>query len=198
MASRGNSKARTEILEMLKEDHQRVKKAFKMAEKLHEQEDHEELQALVEQTCTEVEIHAQLEEELFYPAAREALKEGDLIDEAEVEHGSAKALIAELQGIASPDDPKYFATFKVLGEYLKHHIKEEENELFEQLGGGRSKVQWEELQQQMLTMRESLMAEKMGVEAEGEEPQAPRGASRSRSGGRGRTEQSADREETVE
>jgi hemerythrin-like domain-containing protein len=162
MANRGNSRAKNEILDMLREDHQRVKKAFKSAEKLHEQEAHEDLQALVEQTCAEIKIHAQLEEELFYPVAREAMSEEDLIEEAEVEHGSAKALMQQLEELA-PEDPKYFATFKVLGEYLKHHIKEEENELFEQLSSGRSKVQWEELQQQMLTMRESLMAE-MGLE----------------------------------
>lgn len=166
MASRGNSRARNEILEMLKEDHQRVKKAFKTAEKLHEQDEDEELQALVEQTCIEIQIHAQLEEELFYPAAREAVKEPDLIEEAEVEHGSARTLIEQLQAM-TPDDPKYFATFTVLAEYVKHHIKEEENELFEQLGSSRSKVQWEELQQQMLTMRETLMAE-MGLAEEEE------------------------------
>lgn len=195
MAGRGNSRAKNEIIEMLKEDHLRVKKAFKTAEKLHSQEQHEELQALVEQTCAEVQVHAQLEEELFYPACREALKEEDLIEEAEVEHGSAKALIEQLQGM-SVEDPKYMATFKVLGEYLKHHIKEEENELFEQLSTGRSKVAWEELQQQMLTMQASLMAE-MGLAAdEDEEQEEPQSASRSR--GRSRSEQSADQEETVE
>jgi hemerythrin-like domain-containing protein len=196
MASRGNSRAKNEILEMLKEDHQRVKKAFKTAEKLHQEEEHEELQALVEQTCAEIQVHAQLEEELFYPAAREAVKDEDLIEEAEVEHGSAKALIEQLQGMP-PEDPKYFATFTVLGEYLKHHIKEEENELFEQLSSGRSKVAWEELQQQMLTMRETLMAEMGLAEEEGEEQEETRGT-RSRSGGRSRSEQSADQEETVE
>ena len=197
MASRGNSKARNEILEMLKEDHQRVKRAFKTAEKLHSQDAHDELQALVEQTCAEVQVHARLEEELFYPAAREAVKEEDLIEEAEVEHGSAKALMQQLEGL-SPDDPKYMATFTVLGEYLKHHIREEETELFEQLGSSRSKVQWEELQQQMLTMRETLMAE-MGLgEEEGEEQEQSRSATRARSGGRRRSEQSADQEEAVE
>lgn len=197
MASRGNSKARSEILEMLKEDHQRVKKAFKTAERLHSQDARDELQALVEQTCAEVQVHARLEEELFYPAAREAVKEEDLIEEAEVEHGSAKALIQQLQEL-SPDDPKYMATFTVLGEYLKHHIREEETELFEQLGSSRSKVQWEELQQQMLTMRESLMNEMGLSEEEGEEQEPTRSATRSRSGGRSRSEQSADQEETVE
>ena len=168
MASRGNPRAKNEILDMLREDHQRLKKAFKTAEKLHEQQEHGELQALVEHTCAEIQVHARLEEELFYPAAREAMKEEDLIEEAEVEHGSAKALMQQLEGM-SPEDPKFFATFRVLGEYLKHHIKEEENELFEQLGSGRSKVRWEELQQQMRTMRESLMAEMGLVEEEGEE-----------------------------
>lgn len=194
MASRGNPKARAEILEMLKEDHQRVKKAFKTAEKLHEEEAHDELQALVEQTCAEIQIHAQLEEELFYPAAREAVKEEDLIEEAEVEHGSAKALMQQLEQLGS-DDPKYFATFKVLGEYLKHHIKEEENELFEQVVG-RSTVQWEELQQQMLALRETLMAEKGMAEETTEEEQKPaRSGSRAR---RSRTDQAAEQEETVE
>jgi hemerythrin-like domain-containing protein len=191
MASgRGNSKARNEIFEMLKEDHQRVKKAFKAAQKLDPEEDSEELQALVEETCMDIEIHARLEEELFYPAAREALKEQDLIEEAEVEHGSAKALIAQLREL-SPDDPKYAATFKVLGEYIKHHVKEEETELFEQLSG-RTKVQWEELQQQMLTMRETLMAE-MGF---GEEEEEEDSRARSRSGRR--SEQAADQEDTFE
>ena len=195
MAGRGNARAKNEIIEMLKEDHVRVKKAFKTAEKLHSEEQHEELQALVEQTCAEVQIHAQLEEELFYPACREAVKEEDLIEEAEVEHGSAKALIEQLQGM-SVEDPKYMATFKVLGEYLRHHIKEEENELFAQLSTGRSKVAWEELQQQMLTMQASLMAEMGLAEDEDEEQEAPQPASRSR--GRSRSEQSADQEETVE
>jgi hemerythrin-like domain-containing protein len=195
-SGRNNSKARNEIIEMLKADHLKVKKAFRTAQKLDAQEDREDLQALVEQTCAEIEVHARLEEELFYPAAREALKEQDLIDEAEVEHGSAKALIAQLREL-SPDDEKYTATFKVLGEYLKHHIKEEETELFEQVGG-RSKVQWEELQQQMLTMRETLMAE-MGLGEEqdaAEEESKP--AARSRAAARSRSEQSADQEETVE
>ena len=196
MASRGNPKARAEILEMLKEDHQRVKKAFKTAEKLHEEEAHDELQALVEQTCAEIQVHAQLEEELFYPAAREAVKEEDLIEEAEVEHGSAKVLMQQLEELGS-DDPKYFATFKVLGEYLKHHIKEEENELFEQIGG-RSTVQWEELQQQMLALRETLMAEKGMADATAEEEtKLAQSGSRSRAG-RSRKNQAAEQEETVE
>lgn len=166
MASRNNSAARNEIIEELKEDHKRVRQAFRQAEKLDAEEDGEELKAIVDQTCAELEVHARLEEELFYPAAREALKEAELIDEAEVEHGSAKALIAQLRGMG-PDDEKYAATFKVLGEYINHHVKEEEGEMFPGLEG-RSGVQWEELQQQMQTRREELMSE-MGLEEVDEE-----------------------------
>ena len=194
MASRNNSKARTEIIDLLKEDHQKAKKAFKAAEKLHEQEAHDELQALVEQTCNELEVHTRLEEELFYPAAREVIKDQDLMEEAEIEHASAKSLIQQLREM-SPDDPKYAPTFTVLGEYVKHHIKEEENEMFEQVSG-RSKVQWEELQQQMLTMRETLMAE-MGL-AETEETEAAAPSARRTRSSRGRAQQMAEQEETVE
>jgi hemerythrin-like domain-containing protein len=198
MASRNNSKARTEILDMLKEDHARVKKAFRDAQKLDPQDDAEELQMIVEQTCAEIEIHARLEEELFYPAVREAIKDTELVDEAEVEHGSAKALIAQLREM-TPDSEKYAPTFKVLGEYLKHHIKEEEKELFEQLN--RTRIEWEELQQQMLTMRETLMVE-MGLLEEEEEdleevaPSASKSSGGRRSGRR--QEQGSDLEETVE
>ena len=166
MASRNNSAARSEIIEELKADHRRAKQAFREAEKLDAEQDGEELQAIVEHTCAELEVHARLEEEVFYPAARETLKEEDLVDEAEVEHNSAKALIAQLREMG-PEDEKYAATFKVLGEYVNHHIKEEENEMFPGLEG-RSGAQWEEVQQQMLTKREQLMSE-MGLVQEGEE-----------------------------
>jgi len=166
MASRNNSAARSEIIEELKEDHKRVRQAFRQAEKLDAEEDGEELKEIVDQTCAELEVHAQLEEELFYPAARAVLKEADLVDEAEVEHMSAKALIAQLREM-SPEDEKYAATFKVLGEYVNHHIKEEENEMFPGLQG-RSGVEWEQVQQQMETRREQLMSE-MGLMQEVEE-----------------------------
>ena len=166
MASRNNSAARSGIIEELKQDHKRVKQAFREAEKLDAEEDGEELKAIVDQTCAELEVHARLEEEVFYPAAREVLKEEDLIDEAEVEHGSAKALIAQLREMG-PDSEKYQATFKVLGEYINHHVKEEENEIFPGLEG-RSGAAWEEVRDQMMTRREELMAE-MGLTQDAEE-----------------------------
>lgn len=168
MASRNNSSARNEILEMLKEDHKRAKKAFRDFEKLDVQGDPESAQALVDQTCAELEMHTTLEEEVFYPAVRQAVKEEDLVEEAEVEHGSAKQLIAQLREL-SPDNPKFAATFKVLGEYVKHHIKEEEGEMFEQLG--RSKVDWEGVLEEMLERRAEL-EQQLGLVEEAEESEA--------------------------
>lgn len=147
--------ARDAVLEMLKEDHKRVKKAFRDFEKLDVVEDRKECANLVARTCNDLKVHAQLEEDLFYPALRGSIEE-DLIDEAEVEHKSAKMLIAELEGM-SPDDEKYSATFTVLGEYVKHHVREEESEMFQQLG--RAKIDWDGLLESMQARREELMGE---------------------------------------
>lgn len=162
--NRADSTARNIILTMLKDDHKRVKKAFRDFEKLDPHENAEECRKLVQHTCGELEVHATLEEELFYPAARAYLNEEDLIDEAEVEHASAKALIAQLKGM-DPDDDKFAATFKVLGEYIKHHIREEENEMFPQLG--RAKLDWQGMSEEISSRREELMQEFLPQEAAG-------------------------------
>jgi len=152
--------AREQVLELLKDDHKHVKKHFREFEKLDPEQEPEAAQQLATRVCDELEVHTQLEEELFYPAAREALagkEEEDLLDEAEVEHASAKQLIAELRAL-QPEDPKFKAHFTVLSEYVKHHVKEEESELFEKLG--RAKIQWEPLLQDMLDRQQELKAEK--------------------------------------
>jgi len=168
-SSRSNTNARNEIIALLKEDHQRAKKAFRQFEKLDPEQDAEACQELVQQTCSELEVHADLEEELFYPAAREALPEEDLVEEAEVEHMTVKVLIEQLKSMTAADE-KFAATFKVLGEYVKHHIKEEETEMFESLG--RSSVDWGALQQEMMSRREDLMVEKGLASGEAEESQS--------------------------
>ena len=85
---------------------------------------------MAEQICQMLTVHATIEEELFYPAAREALGEdADLVDEADIEHASAKELIAQIEG-SSPEDDHFDARVKVLGEYIDHHVKEEEGEMF--------------------------------------------------------------------
>jgi hypothetical protein len=162
---------------MLKDDHKRVKKAFKSFEKLDPQEDMEECEAIVQHTCAELQVHAALEEEVFYPAVRAALDEQDLLDEAEVEHMTAKELIHQLETM-SPDEDKYAARFTVLGEYVQHHVKEEEKEMFPKLQ--KAKIDWPMLQQEMEARREELMAELMPEEEEEEEEEAPPPRARTR------------------
>lgn len=84
---------------------------------------------LVEQICTELSVHAQVEEEIFYPAVKAAMKDHSLVSEAVVEHATLKDLIAQVEGI-EPDGEMFDAKIKVLSEYVKHHVKEEQNEIF--------------------------------------------------------------------
>ncbi len=190
MASKQAS-AREQVLELLKEDHKHVKKHFREFEKMDPEQDPEACQQLALRVCDELEVHAQLEEELFYPAAREAMagKEGeDLIDEAEVEHTSAKQLIAELRNLP-PEDPKFKAHFTVLAEYVKHHVKEEESEMFEKLG--RAKIQWEPLLQDMLDRQQELKSEKGLAEANEPDVEEALQGARSKTGGNARATRSA-------
>ena len=115
-------------IDLLKEDHQYVKQAFRHFEKM-DHEDHEAVQGLVSQVCDALKAHTRVEEELFYPAVRRKIDDEDLMNEAEVEHDSARILIRRLEKM-KPNDPKYVATFTVLGEYIDHHVKEEEKEMF--------------------------------------------------------------------
>lgn len=152
-STRAAAAARTEVLGQLKDDHKRVKKAYRDFQKLDREEDPEACEALVSQVLDELSVHAAVEEELLYPAARDAIDEADLIDEAEVEHESMHALIEQLRGM-SPDDEKYAARFTVLCEYVLHHVKEEEGEMFPQLE--RAKLDWESLAAEMQERRQEL------------------------------------------
>ena len=84
---------------------------------------------LVARICTELSVHAQIEEEIFYPAVKLATKDKKLVPEAVVEHGTLKALIAQVEGM-EPDGEMFDARIKVMSEYVKHHVKEEQGEMF--------------------------------------------------------------------
>ena len=115
---------------LLKADHKAVEKLFKQFEKMKSDEDaQDEKTELVAQICKELTIHTQIEEEILYPMVRAAIDDGDLMDEAQVEHASAKDFIEQLQSM-QPDDDCYDAKVTVLGEYVMHHVKEEEKEMF--------------------------------------------------------------------
>jgi len=122
-------------LELLKHDHHEVDEMFKQYESMKEATDDSAKEELVAQICEALTVHAQIEEAIFYPAARKALPEEqgkDLLDEAAVEHQTLKDIIGRLE-IAPVEDPLYDAGVKVLSEYVKHHVHEEENELFPKL-----------------------------------------------------------------
>jgi hemerythrin superfamily protein len=118
-----------DAIELLTADHRKVKKLFDEFKAMKDDGSDTEKAALVQQICEELMLHAMLEEELFYPAARKAIDDDDLLDEAEVEHATAKALIADLI-TGKPGVDQFEAKVTVLGEYIQHHVKEEENEMF--------------------------------------------------------------------
>ena len=119
-----------DAISLLTEDHKKVKKMFTDFEKLMKSSNNEaQKAALVESICDELTVHAQIEEEIFYPAVRAAIKDDDLMDEADVEHAGAKDLIAQLEEM-EPDDDHYDAKVTVLGENIDHHVEEEQDEMF--------------------------------------------------------------------
>ena len=148
-----------DAIDLLTTDHKEVKTLFKQYDKLVESDgSEEEKQTLAGQICQMLTVHATLEEELFYPAAREALGEdADLVDEADIEHESAKELIAQIQG-SSPDDDHFDARVKVLGEYIDHHVKEERNEIFPKARSAR-KLDLVAMRDELMTRKEELMGE---------------------------------------
>lgn len=164
-----------DAITLLKSDHRQVEDLFKRFEAA----DDDELGTIAERVCQLLTVHAQVEEEIVYPAAKEAF-EGDeedteLVIEAEIEHGTAKDLIAKIEAMR-PEDESYKATVKVLSEYIKHHVKEEEKEMFPKLR--QVDVNLKELGAQLAERRLELM-EDMGIE-EAAPPARPRSGAKTR------------------
>src|SRR5262245_25793765 len=116
--------------QLLKKDHKMVKHLFAEFEHMSGRSSQKK-QALVVQICHVLTVHAQVEEELFYPALKEVRSQEvkALVCEAAEEHKVAKTFIGELSRL-SPEEEQYDAKVTVLGEYVQHHVKEEEQELF--------------------------------------------------------------------
>ncbi len=125
----GRTVKRPEAMAFLMQQHRDVEKLFAQYESAEQDSAKSELS---EKICLMLAVHAQIEEELLYPAGREAMDDVDLIDQAAVEHAAAKALIAQIETMQA-GEPFYDAKVKVLGEYIKHHVEEEESELFPEL-----------------------------------------------------------------
>lgn len=115
-----------DAIALLKAGHETVSQMFAEYEKTQSTP---KKKALVAKICTALRVHVQIEEEIFYPAVKVALKDKLLVPEATVEHTGVKDLIAQLEGV-EPDGEMYDAKVKVLLEYVKHHVKEEQTEMF--------------------------------------------------------------------
>lgn len=118
-----------DAIDLLEPDHREVDAYFDQYE---DASSVAEKKALANQICLALKVHAQIEEELLYPKARELTGDGDLIDEAIVEHAGAKILIAQIEAM-EPGQDLYDAKVKVLGEQVRHHVREEEEELFPEI-----------------------------------------------------------------
>jgi hypothetical protein len=144
--------AAKDAIALLKADHRKVEELFEKYETSRSKK-----AEIAKQICLELTVHTMIEEEIFYPACKEAVEE-DNLDEAQVEHDGAKVLIAELEE-GSPDDAYYDAKVKVLSEEIKHHVKEEEKPggIFSQLK--ESDVDLKALGEQIAARKEELLTQ---------------------------------------
>jgi hemerythrin superfamily protein len=155
-----------DAIKLLTRDHREVEELFEKFEKASRDGTKEKLARAI---CTELKVHAMIEEEIFYPALRGKIEDGDL-DEAIVEHDGAKVLINDIEA-GGPDDDFYDAKVKVLQEQIEHHVKEEEKEsgnLFSQ--ARKTDVDLDALGEQMLARKMELM---QLAETEGLPPAVP-------------------------
>lgn len=154
------TRSEKDACDLLDADHKAVKKLFKAYEELMKSRGRTVAQKkmdLAHQICDELTVHARIEEEIFYPALRAALKDTDMLAEAEVEHASAKDLIAQIEGAGAADE-MFDAKVTVLGEYIDHHVKEERNEMFPKARSAR-KLDLVALRDQLQARKEELMGE---------------------------------------
>ena len=146
-----------DALQLLMAEHREVKEMFQQYRKLAAAGRRgDERMLLASQICVALSVHTQMEEEILYPEARTVLTSNeDLVDEAYVEHAGAKSLIAQLKTMTS-DQPLFDAKVKVLGEYIDHHVKEEETEFFPKLR--KTSLDLEAMGVQMAERKKQLMA----------------------------------------
>jgi hemerythrin superfamily protein len=164
MAKARSKTGQQNAIDMLLEDHKKVQKLFKDFEKL-DREDTEACQEVVSTACTELKVHSMIEKELFYPAVRDQVEkeeDEDLLSEAEVEHQTVDQLVETLEGM-DPGDAMYAAHFTVLSEYVKHHVQEEEKEMFPRVKKMKS-LDLDALGEEMKSRKQELMTEFGGEE----------------------------------
>lgn len=153
--SKRSKETSMDAMDMLMSDHKKVQKMFKDFEKLcnSDKSPKREKAELAKMICQELKVHATIEEEIFYPAVRSAIDASDIMDEADVEHECAKALIGQIE-TCEPSDEHYDAMVTVLGEYVNHHITEEEGEMFPKVK--KSKLDTVALGEEMMERKEEM------------------------------------------
>ena len=151
-AKKTPARAPADAIEMLRADHRKVSGLFAEFGKARSGA---RKKSLVGTICAELSVHAQVEEEVFYPAVKAALKDKALIPEAVVEQATMKDLIGQVEGV-EPDGEMYDAKVKVLGEYVKHHVKEEHTEMFPK--AKQTRLDMAALGEQMAVRKRELLA----------------------------------------
>ena len=159
--SRGRAAASSGAIALLMADHANVKKLFRQYDRLAKRDGSDaDKQRLAQEICAMLTVHATVEEEIFYPAAKQAFDEPDLINEAAVEHATAKDLIAQIED-SSPDDEMYDAKVKVLAEYINHHVQEEEGEMFPK--ARKARLELEALGERISARKQELQLDRVEV-----------------------------------
>ena len=152
------AKRQKDVCDLLDADHKAVKAMFKEYDTLTQGHSRSlaKKRQLADQICKALTVHATIEEEIFYPAARKAIKDNALMNEATVEHASAKDLIAQIRGMDAGDE-MFDAKVTVLGEYIDHHVKEERTQMFPKVRG--SKLDLARLAGQLQQRKDELMGQ---------------------------------------
>ena len=148
-----------DAIALLRADHKRVSALYEQYENTRSTAKKKTLVATI---CQELCIHAQVEEEIFYPAVKAALKDKEMVPEAQVEHATLKELIAQVKD-KTPDGEMFDAKIKVMSEYTKHHVKEEQNEMFPKARATR--LDMKQLGARMAARKEELLANPALMEA---------------------------------
>lgn len=156
MARESRPNAREALLAMIEDDHHRIERGFDYGASIDPDDDPDQWRHWIQRCCVELESHSCLEEELLYPAARQAIETPGLIAESEVEHDAARELIGWLRQ-NEDDEDRQVAVFKVLGDYVRHHLQHERERVIPQLR--RAELDWDALLHAMLLRREELAAE---------------------------------------
>ncbi|HEX3699838.1 MAG TPA: hemerythrin domain-containing protein [Phenylobacterium sp.] len=145
-----------DAINLLKADHRKVEGLFSDFEKARAETRKTQL---AKKICMELKVHTRIEEEIFYPSCREFLDDGDLVDEALVEHQAAKELIAKIEAMDVSDE-MFDPSVKVLQEQIEHHVEEEETELFPKVK--KTDMDTKAVGERLMMRKKELMAQMKG------------------------------------